>query len=214
MSPSHLHGAVAEELLDVFSRTGRGHALGVGATDVPIGKSEEGGTAVKKENHLNTQVKNECVCMCTWSCVSPTPFYFIYCVVLFVLECFYDERMDAARIALFFLIPLHFVQRQRHSDSDSDSKSRTWGHVTHRPLSRASASSTSRRPSASCAAHRPRTHTLWLLAFTLASRTSSGFCRREGLLWVVVILINSFFSRPTCHNYINANQPPLCTWAH
>lgn len=102
VSPSHLHGAVAEELLDVFSRTGCGHALGVGATDVPIGKSEEGGTAVKKENHLNTHVQNECGCMCTWSCVSPTPFYFIYCVVLFVLECFYDERMEPARIALFF----------------------------------------------------------------------------------------------------------------
>lgn len=98
VSPSHLHRAVAEELLDVFSRTGCGHALGVGATDVPIGKSEEGGTAVKK-NHLNTHVKNECVSMCTWSCV--TPFYFIYYVVLFVLECFYDERMEPARIALF-----------------------------------------------------------------------------------------------------------------
>lgn len=51
----HLHGAVAEELLDVVSHTGRGHALGVGAPDVPVGKSEEGGTAVTKGNHLNTR---------------------------------------------------------------------------------------------------------------------------------------------------------------
>lgn len=38
--PFYLDRTVAEQLLDVFSHPGCGHSLWVGATDIPIGKSE------------------------------------------------------------------------------------------------------------------------------------------------------------------------------
>lgn len=62
----YLHRAAAEELLDVFSHTGCGHALGVRATDVPVGKSEE-----------ETGLERKC-----WL-LSPTPFLFnIYLYII------------------------------------------------------------------------------------------------------------------------------------
>lgn len=59
-------------------------------------------------------LKDECACMCMWSCV--LPLYCIYYVVLFVLECFfYDEQMVPAKIAVIFffiIMLLYFVQWQ------------------------------------------------------------------------------------------------------
>lgn len=52
-------------------------------------------------------------------------------------------------------------------------------HFTHLPLSRASASFTSFLPSSSCAAHRPKTHTLYSLDFIWASLISRGFMERK-----------------------------------
>lgn len=45
--PFYLHGAVAEELLDVFGHTRSGHALGVGATDVAVCQPGGGETGLK-----------------------------------------------------------------------------------------------------------------------------------------------------------------------
>lgn len=155
----YLHGAVAEELLDVFSHTGCGHALRIGATDVPIGKSEAGEAAVRRV--IQTRLE---------------------------LMRFTDAPS------------CHSFMNEWQQHDTEDILNFQWSHVTHRPLSRASASSTSRCPSTAWAAHKPRTHTLCLLDFTLASRTSSGFCRSEELLWVTVLTV--FFLSPTCHNDI------------
>lgn len=56
----YLHRAVDEELLDIFSHTGCGHAFRVGPTDVPIGKSEAGEAAVGRVTQ--THVANKCLC--------------------------------------------------------------------------------------------------------------------------------------------------------
>lgn len=70
-------------------------------------------------------------------------------------------------------------------------------HFTHLPLSRASASFTSLLPSSSCAAHRPKTHTLYSLDFVLASLISRGFMERKKTrlwrhcYWVIQMKISS-----------------------
>lgn len=48
-------------------------------------------------------LKNECACMCMWSCV--LPFYCIYYVVLFVPECiFMMNKWYQQRLLLFFFL--------------------------------------------------------------------------------------------------------------
>lgn len=62
--PFYLHGAVAEELLDVFGHTRSGHALGVGATDVTVrqpGGGSGGETGLKPTIQFTSEAGREVI---------------------------------------------------------------------------------------------------------------------------------------------------------
>lgn len=64
----------------------------------------------------STQLQDEYVCVCMWSCVSLTPLYSIYCVALFVLECFFFMMNEWHQQGLHFFFNVHCTLHHDNKD--------------------------------------------------------------------------------------------------
>lgn len=92
------------------------------------------------------------------------------------------------------------------------------GYSTHLPLSRASASFTRLFPSFSCAAHSPKTHTLYSLDFIWASLISRGFNGRRKktrvwghYYWLIQIQIQSRQLNKFFFYHVECLESPKCS---